>query len=112
MSNKWRYERYGYIAPFEHSSLRGATFLNTSVAGASFKDADLHDVNFGNTNLSRVDLRGVQNLHTVGYNYACFKEHEEPILDEKQQWFKDALIAQRQYCNSDTKTVEDARYQN
>ena len=27
MSNKWRYEKYGYIANFEHSSLRGATSL-------------------------------------------------------------------------------------
>jgi len=106
-SSDWNeYQKYDYILNFEYSTLRCATFLNTSVTGASFKNADLYGVNFSNTRLSRADFSGAKNLNTIILKDACFDE--EPTLDREQgDWFHKSI--KRENCSPTKPPIEAAK---
>jgi uncharacterized protein YjbI with pentapeptide repeats len=84
-NSNWKYDRYNFIVNFEHSTMHGASFLDTSVSGASFVDADLDGADFTDTNISRADFSGAQNLDKIVWKNseqkalaACYFDGEEP----------------------------------
>jgi hypothetical protein len=60
------------VALFDYATLKGASFLGTSVAGASFEKADLNLAKFENTDVSRADFQNAKNIESVSFKNACW----------------------------------------
>jgi uncharacterized protein YjbI with pentapeptide repeats len=70
--NWWTWERFRYIANFDHATLVGTHFDNTSISGASFRFANLNGATFSNTDISRADFRDAVNLPK--FEGACYAQ--------------------------------------
>jgi uncharacterized protein YjbI with pentapeptide repeats len=71
--NWQNWEKYRYIANFEHADLSGATFINTSVTGAKFAAANLTKAAFENVNIGRADFTGAVGLDTMSLYNVCYE---------------------------------------
>jgi hypothetical protein len=81
----WQTKRFNFIVNFDHSRLRQATLMHTSVSGASFTNADLDGADFTDTNISGSDFSGAQNLDKIVWKNseekalaACYFDGQEP----------------------------------
>ena len=78
--NTW--QRWRYIANFDHATLTDANFVNMSVAGVNFEGAKLHGTTFVRTDVSRTVFTHAKGITGKTFVDSCYeKEDGGPPID-------------------------------
>jgi uncharacterized protein YjbI with pentapeptide repeats len=94
----WKWEKYRYIANFDHATLVDAGFEDTSVSGASFKEADLTRARFYASDISRADFTGATGLLDAKFDGACYGSDEEGKPPTKPLGLPEAIMKALKNC--------------
>jgi uncharacterized protein YjbI with pentapeptide repeats len=97
--NWWNWERFRYIANFDHAHLEGAHFDNTSVSGASFRFGTLTKTTFINTDISRADFRDAVDVGSAVFDQACYGKDDPTKPPTKPFGLPDNIMNKLRTCS-------------